>query len=171
MIRLFFVNILNDNKNRPRDLSLSRLKYCPMWVKHSSNRLWLVWLTPLCGLCLIFLDSCAIKTTVKITMNLLCVQIMKCAMTVRWIFGVKKRLRVNLSRWFYWWPRLESNQWHADFQRYKWLFLNSIFIGLILPQFNCHLRSDLNGRFWRQLAEIIYRQMVVCFSLEFWGWI
>ena len=43
-------------------------------------------------------------------MNLLCVQIMKCAMTVRWFMGIKKRLRVNLSRLFYWWPRLESNQ-------------------------------------------------------------
>jgi hypothetical protein len=49
------------------------------------------------------------------------------------------------------------------------LFLNSIFIGLILPQFNCHLRSDFNGRLWRQLAEIFRPQMVSYFYVEFWG--
>jgi hypothetical protein len=28
------------------------------------------------------------------------------------------------------------------------------------------MRSELNGMLWRQLAAIIRRQMVVCFSLE-----
>jgi len=38
------------------------------------------------------------------------------------------------------------------------LFLNSIFIDLILPDLNCGMRSELNGMLWWHSAAIFRRQ-------------